>query len=242
MRGSPFFFEPAFNLTDLRRDKPLFEAGSKLRWSFTGSDVSVMAAYLYENQLRYSAPPSGVGDAVAQENDFLLLGASANRAIGRLLLNLDVAFSHGVLADVLHTAADGTTTARTRAVDQLAGTAGLEYAIDNEQSLIVGVSAQTVLRQSEVLSAGERLTGNEVSGNALLRYANSMRNGDLLLAVTLQSALDAGSVLGSVALTYTLSNHLTLLTQVIATRADVDAAFATLDEDVRAGLTLTWAF
>jgi hypothetical protein len=109
-------------------------------------------------------------------------------------------------------------------------------------SLIVGVSAQTVLLQSEVLKAGERLTGDEVSGNALLRYANSMRNGDLLLAVTLQSALDAGSVLGSVALTHTLSNHLTLLTQVIATRADEDAAFATLDEDVRAGLTLTWAF
>ena len=242
VRGSPFFFEPAFNLTDLRRDKPLFEAGSKLRWSFTGSDVSVMAAYLYENQLRYAAPPSGVGDAVAQENDYLLLGASANRAIGRLLLNLDVAFNHGVLADVLHTAADGTSTARTRAVDQLAGTAGLAYAIDNEQSLIIGVSAQTVLRQSEVLKAGERLTGDEVSGNALLRYANTMRNGDLLLAVTLQSALDAGSVLGSVALTYTLSNHLTLLTQVIATRADVDAAFAALDEDVRAGVTLTWAF
>jgi len=81
-----------------------------------------------------------------------------------------------------------------------------------------------------------------VSGNALLRYANSMRNGDLLLAVTLQSALDAGSVLGSVALTYTVSNHLTLLSQVIATRADADAAFAALDEDVRAGVTLTWAF
>ena len=242
VRGSPFFFEPAFNLTDLRRDKPLFEAGSKLRWSFTGSDVSVMAAYLYENQLRYAAPLSGVGDAVAQENDYLLLGASANRAIGRLLLNLDVAFNLGVLADVLHTAADGTPTTRTRAVDQLAGTAGLEYAIDNEQSLIIGISAQTVLRQSQVLRPGERLTGDEVSGNALLRYANSMRNGDLLLAVTVQSALDAGSVLGSVALTYTLSNHLTLLTQVIATRADVDAAFAVLDEDVRAGVTLTWAF
>ncbi len=242
VRGSPFFFEPAFNLTDLRRDKPLFEAGSKLRWSFTGSDVSVMAAYLYENQLRYSAPPSGVGDAVARENGFLLLGASANRAIGRLLLNLDIAFNHGVLADVLHSAADGSHAARTRAVDQLAGTAGLEYAFSNEQSLIIGVSAQTILRQDSVLESRERLTGDEVTGNALLRYSHSMRNGDLVLAVTMQSALDAGSVLGSLALTYTLSNHLTLLTQVVATRADVDAAFATLDEDVRAGLTLTWAF
>ena len=31
VRGSPFFFEPEFNLTDLHRDKPLFEIGSKMR-------------------------------------------------------------------------------------------------------------------------------------------------------------------------------------------------------------------
>lgn len=242
VRGSPFFFEPPFNLTDLRRDRAMFEAGSKMRWSFAGSDVSVMAAYLYENQLRYSAPPSGLGDAVAQENDFLLLGASANRAIGKLLLNLDIAFSHDVLADVLFTPLAGAVQASTRPVDLIAGSAGFEYAISNEQSLIVGVSAQTVLDQSGVLRSGESLVGDEITGNALLRYANSMRNGDAVLAVTVQSALDAGSLLASVSLNYTLSNHLALLSQVIATRADKDAAAGFLDEDVRAGLTLTWSF
>lgn len=242
VRGSPFFFEPEFNLTDLRRDTPLFEAGSKLRWSFTGSDVSVMAAYLYENQLRYSAPDSGMGDAVAQENDFLLLGASANRAIGKLLLNLDIAFSHDVLTDVLFTTPGGATTLFTQPVDLIAGSAGFEYAISNEQNLIVGVSAQTVLNQSSVLRVGETLAGDEVTGNALLRYSNSLRNGDLVLAVTVQSALDAGSLLASVSLNHTLSNHLALLTQIIAIRADKDAAVAFLDEDVRAGLTLTWSF
>jgi len=84
--------------------------------------------------------------------------------------------------------------------------------------------------------------GGEVTGNVLLRYSNSLRNGDAVLAVTVQSALDAGSLLASVALNYTLSNHLALLTQVIATRADKDALAAFLDEDVRAGMTLTWSF
>jgi len=242
VRGSPFFFEPEYNLTDLHRDKPLFEIGSKMRWSFAGSDVSLMAAYLYENQLRYNPPPSGAGAAVAQENDFVLLGASANRAIGRLLLNLDIGFSHDVLADVLFTPPGGAAQVSVRPVNQLAASAGFEYAISNEQSLIVGVSAQTVLDQSGVLHAGERLVGDEVTGSALLRYSNSLRNGDMVLAATLQSALDAGSVLGSVSVNYTLSNHLALLMQVIATRADKDAAVALLDEDVRAGVTLTWSF
>ena len=93
VRGSPFFFEPEFNLTDYKRDgEALAEVGTQWRKSFDRSDISFMAAYLYENQLRYEDPASGIGDAVAKKNDFLLLGFSANRAIGRLLLNFDLAF------------------------------------------------------------------------------------------------------------------------------------------------------
>ena len=51
VRGSPFFFEPEFNLTDYDRDSSmLFEAGTQWRKSFEGSDISFMVAYLYENQ------------------------------------------------------------------------------------------------------------------------------------------------------------------------------------------------
>lgn len=71
VRGSPFFFEPQFNLSDYRRDQPLFEAGTRWSRSFTGSDIAVMGAYLYENQLRYSAPVDGVGDALAEKKWFL---------------------------------------------------------------------------------------------------------------------------------------------------------------------------
>ena len=40
----------------------------------------------------------GIG-AVSTINDYNLLGVSANRALGRLLLTLDVAFSQGILSD-----------------------------------------------------------------------------------------------------------------------------------------------
>mgnify|MGYP003672773307 CR=1 FL=1 len=244
VRGSPFFFEPAFNLTDYRRDKALFEIGSQLRWSFAGSDISIMGAYLYENQLFYSAPPSGVGDAVSAANDYLMLGLSANRAIGMLLLNLDVAYSHDVLANVLVTPANPAEAPylATAAMNKLGATLGFEYAIDNDQSIMLGVSAEGKLSPDSHLASNAAILEDEVTGNALLRYSNNMRNGDLQLAVTVQSALDAGSVLGSVSLNYTLSNNLAVMGQVIATSAKKDSALAALDEDLRMGMTLSWTF
>ncbi len=238
VRGSPFFFEPAFNLSDYRRKKPLLEVGSQWRKSVAGSDLSLMAAYLYENQLHYSAPPSGRGNAVATAGDYLLLGASANRAIGKLLLNLDLAYSRDILVDVLLPSGNPGTVG----VDKVGATAGFEYAINNDENIIVGVTAERLLDATQRLSAGEVLLGDRSTGNALLRYSNSMRNGDLQLFVTLQSALDAASMLGSVALNVTLSDHLALNTQVIATRADAQSPLATLDDDLRMGMTLTWSF
>lgn len=244
VRGSPFFFEPAFNLTDYRRDKALFEVGSQLRWSFAGSDVSFMAAYLYENQLHYSAPPSGVGDAHSEANDYLLLGVSANRAIGMLLLNLDIAYSHDILATVLVTPIDRNHAPylAPQAMNKLGATLGFEYAIDNDQSIVFGVAAEGKLSPNSHIASDAALLEEEVSGNALLRYSNNMRNGDLLLAVTLQSALDADSMLGSVSLNYTLSNNLSVMGQVIATSAKKNSALAVLDEDLRMGMTLSWTF
>lgn len=244
VRGSPFFFEPAFNLTDYRRNEALFEIGSQVRWSFAGSDVSVMGAYLYENQLFYSAPPSGFGDAVSTANDYLLLGVSANRAIGKLLLNLDIAYSHDVLASVLITPIDPLEAQyiATQAMNKLGATLGFEYAINNDQSIMLGVAAEGKLSPNSQLANNEDLLEDDVTGNALLRYSNNMRNGDVQLAVTIQSALDAGSQLASLSLNYTLSNTLAIMGQVIATSANKDSALAVLDEDLRVGFTVSWTF
>ncbi len=244
VRGSPFFFEPAFNLTDYRRDKALFEIGSQVRWSITGSDISIMAAYLYENQLHYSAPSSGVGDAESEASDYLLLGFSANRAIGKLLLNLDIAYSHDILVDALWSpilsASDPEVV--TVPMKKLGATAGLEYAIDNDQNIILGVNAESLLNKNDRLGKDQTLLADVTTGNVLLRYSNSMRNGDAQLAVTIQSALDAASLLASVSLNYTLTDNLAVMSQIIATRADNDSALAVLDEDLRMGMTLTWSF
>ena len=100
VRGSPLFFDPGYHLPDYDRDGDiLFEVGSQWRYSIERSDFALMAAYLIENQLRWEPPPPGGGIARPIKNDFLLLGFSANRAIGDVLLNLDLAFSQGILAN-----------------------------------------------------------------------------------------------------------------------------------------------
>ena len=255
VRGSPFFFEPQFNLSDYGRDQPLFEAGTRWSRSFAGSDIALMGAYLYENQLRYSAPADGAGDALATKSDFWLFGFSANRAIGKLLLKFDVAYKLDVLTDTavfqqqvlqeglqegLQTAAPPMLS--TRKKNQLGTSFGFEYAISNEQNISIGVLAQRFLDADGGLAANESLLNDDVTGNILLRYSNSMSNNNLLLTLTAQSALDGESLLISLAANYNLNDNWALMGQLIATRASKEAMLHFLDQDVRLGATVSYSF
>jgi len=244
VRGSPLFFDPGFNLPDYSRDgKILLEAGTQWKKSFEGSDIAVMAAYLYENQLRYDPPLPGSADARPDINDFLLLGFSANRAIGKLLLNFDLAFSHNILADSF--AFPGTSSLSTPVnlrKDQIGTSFGFEYAIDNEQNVSLGIQAQTLLDAEEGLQPGQTLTNDGVFGSWLVRYSNAMRNGDLTLSATLQGDLAAESLLVFLGVDYTLDDNWSLSSQIISITAKSGSFLTVFDEDIRLGMTLTYSF
>ena len=244
VRGSPFFFEPEFNLTDYERDGDLlFEFGSQWKKSFEGSDIAFMAAYLYENQLRYEDPLLRVGDAVAKKNDFILLGFSANRAIGKLLLNFDLAFSHDVLADSFNF--PGTASLANPVnlnKDQIGTSFGFEYAISNEQSVSLGIQAQKLLDEDEGLLPGQTLINEGVFGSWLVRYSNSLMNGDLVLSSTLQGDLKAESLLVLLGANYTVNDNWALSSQIISINADEGSALLYFAEDLRLGVTLTYSF
>ena len=244
VRGSPFFFEPAFNLTDYDRDgELLFEVGTQWRKSFEGSDISFMAAYLVENQLRYEDPISMVGDSIAEKNDFFLLGFSANRAIGRLLLNFDLAFSHDVLADSFNIPG---TSALTNPInlkkDQIGTSFGFEYAIDNEQSISLGIQAQKLLDEGEGLLPGQSLFNEGIFGSWLVRYSSTLMNNDLVLSSTLQGDLEAESLLVMVGVDYTINDRWAISGQIIGITADSSSPLIFFDEDVRLGTTITYSF
>ena len=244
VRGSPFFFEPEFNLTDYKREgEALAEVGTQWRKSFDRSDISFMAAYLYENQLRYEDPVSGIGDAVAKKNDFLLLGFSANRAIGRLLLNFDLAFSHNVLADSFNF--PGTTALSSPLdlkKDQIGTSFGFEWAVDNEQSLSLGIQAQKMLDEDEGLLPGQQLFNQGVFGSWLVRYSNILLNSDLVLSSTLQGDLEADSLLALLSAEYTINDNWAINGQIISINADAASPLVFFAEDLRIGTTITYSF
>jgi hypothetical protein len=244
VRGSPFFFEPAFNLTDYDRDgKLLFEVGSQWRKSFEGSDIAFMAAYLFENQLRYEDPISRIGDAVSKKNDFLLLGFSANRAIGKLLLNFDLAFSHNVLADSFNFPGTGALVAPVDLrKDQIGTSFGFEYAISNEQSLSIGIQAQSLLDEDEGLLPGQTLINEGIFGSWLVRYSNTLMNSDLILSSTLQGGVGGDSLLALLGVDYTLNDNWAVNAQLISINSSSDSPLLFLSEDVRVGATITYTF
>ena len=244
VRGSPFFFEPQFNLTDYRREGDvLMEVGTQWRKSFEGSDIAIMGAYLYENQLRYSDPPSGIGNAIANKNDFFLVGFSANRAIGKLLLSLDLAFNRGVTANSFNfPGASALATPSALKKDQIGTSIGFEYAISNEQNISLGIQAQKLLNENEGLQAGQVLSSEGVFGSWLLRYSNSLRNGDLVLSSTLQGDLEADSLLALLGADYTINDNWAITAQIISINSNSGSPLVFFDEDLRLGATLSYSF
>lgn len=244
--GSPLFpFAPQFNGQPLRlgyhhRDKALFEAGTRWNRSFTGSDIAVMAAWLYENPLRYTLPMSGPGPdgnyhAISNINDYALLGVSANRAIGRLLLTLDVAFSQGILSDSVNNlelpGGGSVPVPGFEKRDRVAASAGMEYGISAAQQISLSVAAQK-----------DQNTDNDARGNFLLRYSNNLRNDELILSATMQSQLDGEALLLFLAADYRLNDDWEVSSQLVLTQADAQTPLYFLDQDVRAGVTVSWSF
>ena len=244
VRGSPFFFEPEFNLTDYQRDgEILFEVGTQWRKSFDLSDISIMAAYLYENQLRYEDPIGGIGDAIPRNNDFILLGLSANRAIGRLLLNFDLAYSNDVLADSFNFPGTG---ARADPLDlkkdRIGTSFGFEYAVDNDQSVSLGIQAQKLLDERDGLLPGQELVNQGVFGSWLVRYSNTLLNQDLTLSSTLQGDLNGKSLLALFGIDYTVNDDWAINAQIISITSGSDSPLVFFDEDLRLGATVTYSF
>ena len=239
--GSPLRVELPFDLPDHSRERNLFEVGTRWSRSFSGSDVALMAAWLQENDLHYLAPTDASNTARAISNEYMLAGLSANRAIGSLLLTLDLAFSGGLRAMAL-TPGEPAPDQRLVRRHQLGSSVGMEYAISNTEQFSLSVAAQGFLDRNEGLQAGERLLRDDINGNILMRYSNSLRNEDLLLSVTAQHSLDDEAGLLSLDADYRINDEWALMGQLILTRASPDAVLAHLHQDVRLGLTLRYSF
>ena len=237
MRGSPFYAEPIFPIDDYKRQgDPDFEAGIRWSRSFEGSDIAFMAAYLIENQLRHLPPPTLQGDALAVNNAFSLFGFSANRALGKLLLNLDVAYTQGVVVNNINLPS-GVGAGNTQATrDQLGTSLGMEYAINNEQNIAVSVQIL------EPLKSGESQGEEERTGIWLMRYSNALMNGDLALAVTMQGDLEAQFSILQASASRTLNDRWAAAINLTVLDGVETSPISLFAGDIRVGFNLTYSF
>ncbi len=241
--GSPLYPQPQqilgtpLRLSSYDRDKALFEVGTRWSRSFTGSDISFMAAWLYENPLRFTLPQFAGTPLRPQShiNDHGLLGFSANRALGRLLLTLDLAFSHGVLSETVNTMAlpgvgnlpvPGFTKR-----NRMAASGGFEYGISPTQQISLSVSAQH-----------DQGADMDARGNLLMRYSNNLRNNELTLSATLQTQLDGDARVLFLGAEWRISDNWELESQLVMTQTRAHTPLYFLDEDVRADVTVKWNF
>ena len=242
--GSPFYVPLPYELNDYNRgDKTLFEVGTQWSKSFEGSDIALMAAYLYENQLRYpQANPQPI-DVVALANDFVLLGLSANKAIGKLLLSADIALSHGLLLDESTlSGGGGFGLASDIKKDQIALSLGFEYGISNLQSLSVSIQAKRMLDERDGLADEQQLINKGVYGSWLVRYSNQVMNDNLGLSATLQGDLEGDTGLLFLGADYSVNDRWQVAGQIISIISKKNSPLAIFDQDLRLGLIVTYAF
>lgn len=236
-RGSPLFTAPPFKQVDFDRDSPLIELGAQYRLTLTGSDIAVMAAYLYENQLRYDAPATLGGNGIAVENDYWLIGLSANKAIDKLLLIGDIVYSAGVFADTLNTL---TFTPERHDNDRLGTSIGFEYGFTAQQQVTVSARLETFLDQDKA-GANQQLVNDNTFGSYLVRYNYTSPTGDLSFSSTAQRDLDGNFFLASLGLNNVFDDYWSLFGQLVYTNATTSGPIF-LDDDLRLELTLHYAF
>lgn len=241
VRGSPFFSEPPNNITDFKRGESLdFEGGVKWSRSFAGSDISVMAARLIENQLRYSAPANPSDDALSRNNQYTLLGVSGNRAFGMLLVNLDLAYSRGIVVNNFNIPGVSALAGADQRRDQIGASVGLEYAIDNEQN--IALSAQAIKPIDDAEIEGLPTPPSDVTGVWLLRYSNSLMNGDLALAFSMQGDIDAQYTILQASADRTVNDHWAAGVNLILLEGVDTSPISLFEGDVRIGFNVTYSF
>ena len=242
--GSPFYVPLPFELNDyIRSDKTLFEAGAQWSKSFEGSDIALMGAYLYENQLRYLQVNPQLMESSALANDFVLLGLSANRAIGKLLLSADIAFSYGLLLDESTlSGGGGIPLASDIKKDQVALSLGFEYGISNLQSLSVSIQSKRMLNERDGLADEQVPINTGVYGSWLVRYSNRVMNDNLGLSATMQGDLEGDAGLLFLGADYSVNDHWQVAAQILSITSKKNSPLAIFDQDLRVGLVVTYAF
>ncbi len=212
-------------------DNPPPEFGVKADIPFEGGQASLYAARL--------VPQAGVVDLVTMTSSarpYRLIGISAHRAFGPVLLEFDLALKSGLerasaTGLVLH--------------DRLDAAVGAEIALSNTAQLSASVSARRWLRQDQPyfdFGPGGAVPAGRTTSSYLLGVSNSFPNNDFNLSFNLGGALDGSLMAAVLSADYSLSDRLRLSARASAMRADPAGLFGPFDGTRSLGLEAEFFF
>ncbi len=241
--GSPLYFALPIKLDDTRRNSsPIFEAGARWSKSYDRSDIALMGAYLWENQLQYKLSANELMQSPGIKNDFYLLGLSANYASDRLLLTLDVALSRGVFLEKSLLSITSPENIADIKKDQLGISFGFEYGISSTQDLSLSAKMETVVDERDGLRANQKLVTEGTRGTWLLRYSKRILDENITFSSTLQGDLDGNFILISLRSDFAISDQIEIGYHLLFIDANSDSQMTIFDQDLRLGATLTYFF
>ena len=241
--GSPLYFALPVKLDDTRRNSsPIFEAGARWSKSYDRSDIAIMGAYLWENQLQYKLSADELMQSLGIKNDFYLLGLSANYASDRLLLTLDVALSRGVFQEKSLLSITSPENIAETKKNQLGISFGFEYGISSTQDLSLSAKMEAVADERDGLRADQKLVSEGTRGTWLLRYSKRILEENITFSGTLQGDLDGDSILISLRSDFAISDQIKIGYHLLFIDANNDSPMTIFDQDLRLGTTLTYFF
>ncbi|MGR3342311.1 MAG: hypothetical protein ACU0DI_03655 [Paracoccaceae bacterium] len=208
-----------------------YELGMSANIPINNGQVSLYGARLL--------PQSGVVELVTMTSSaepYTLLGISAHRAIGAVLLEFDLAAKSGLQR------AEAAGLSSHRRVD---AALGIEYAASETAQISASVMAQHWLEQSTSYfdyGPDGAVASGQTTANYLLGASNSFLDDKLSVSVNVGGALDGSTTFGALSADYSVSDALKLSATITQIAADAGSLFEALDGAQTANLSAEYFF
>ncbi len=212
---------PTTNSTDI-------EVGVKASLPTESGSVSLYAAQL--------VPQSGVvdiGNATSNAMPYTLVGISATRSFGNLLLEIDVAGKFGL---------QRSTDVELSSHDRVDVALGVEYAATNTMQLSAAVVRQHWLEQAEDYFELGGYLSPQTSANYILGVSEALMDGKLSISANILGTLDNSANVTALSASYAYTDRLEFGASAMWMGADAGTPLETLDGFTQFGITSTFRF
>lgn len=212
-------------------DNTDFEFGLQARIPISDGQINLYAAQLL--------PQSGVVDMSALGSvatPFTLVGISANKAVGNVLLEFDLAGKFGL---------ERSTLAGLETHDRIDAAVGIEYAAGNTLQISAAIFGQHWLEQTQDYyvpgPTGVIATG-QTSASYMLGISDIWFNGKLGVSANLGGTLDGSTGIVALSASYTYSDALKFTASAMSLSAAPSTQLAPMDGFTQFGLSASYYF